>query len=161
MAVANAVHVVLGLVVLAALVVAARRDRASLLRLAAWPFSVDGWRCLLLATAAIPLALWRLLRAVARGRVGRHHLVGLSVAVVLCLAAVNIWYVPFRNGVQVLAGLDPNFTRDAWGGPTYPGAALAHWFDGALIFYAAAGVVRLLSPKSPARESVETRDSLQ
>lgn len=120
MAVANAVQVVLGVVVLVALVAAARSHRASLLRFAAWPFSVDGWRCLLLATAAIPLALWRLLGAVAQGRVGKQHFVTLPVAFVLCLAAVNIWYIPFRDGVQVLAGLDRNFTRDAWGGAVVP-----------------------------------------
>jgi hypothetical protein len=154
-AVANAVHVLLGVVVLVALVVAARSHRATLLGFAAWPFRLDGWRSLLLATAAIPLALWRLLGAVARGRVGKQHFVGLPVAFVLCLAAVNIWYTPFRDGVQVLAGLDRNFTRDAWGGPSYLGAALAHWLDGALIFYAAFAVVRLLTAGAQRREGVE------
>ena len=42
----------------------------------------------------------------------------------------------------MLAGLDPDVTRNAWGGPTYLGAAAAHWLDAALLFLAAAALVR-------------------
>lgn len=51
------------------------------------------------------------------------------------LAAVVAICVPFRSGQQVFAALDPDFTRDAWGGPSYVGASLAHWLDGILLFY--------------------------
>ena len=39
-------------------------------------------------------------------------------------------YTPLRMGAQIAGGLDPNATVNAWGGPTYPGALLAHWLDG-------------------------------
>jgi hypothetical protein len=55
-----------------------------------------------------------------------------AVPLVLVLA-----YVPARMGVQVTGGLDPNATVNAWGGPTYLGAMLAHWLDAVLGFYAA------------------------
>jgi hypothetical protein len=38
-------------------------------------------------------------------------------------------FAAFRAGVQVLAGLDPNFTVNAWGGPTYLGAMACHYLD--------------------------------
>jgi hypothetical protein len=47
-------------------------------------------------------------------------------------------YAPFRLGAQVIGGLDPNATVNAWGGPSYLGALLAHWLDGIVGFYAAA-----------------------
>ncbi|WP_433654312.1 hypothetical protein ACQPW1_26785 [Nocardia sp. CA-128927] len=53
-------------------------------------------------------------------------------------------YSPFRIGVQVLGGLDPNFTVNAWGGPSYLGAMAFHYFDGALLITAAAGMLHLL-----------------
>ncbi len=159
--VANAVHVGLALLVAIALVVAARSDPDRLRRFLAWPFTIDGWRSLLSATVAVPLAIWQLVAVVAHGAKhqdehgakhqdehGAKHQderVRLPVAVVLLVAVVAVWYTPFRAGVQALAGLDPNFTSDAWGGPSYVGAALAHWLDGLLIFYAAATVVRVLT----------------
>ncbi|SHN44017.1 hypothetical protein SAMN05443668_11018 [Cryptosporangium aurantiacum] len=42
-------------------------------------------------------------------------------------------YLCWRIGVQVFAGLDPNFTANAWGGPSYAGAMLCHYLDGALL----------------------------
>lgn len=53
-------------------------------------------------------------------------------------------YLPFRIGVQVLAGLDPNFTVDAWGGPSYLGAMACHYLDAVLLMAAAAGLLNLL-----------------
>ncbi len=47
-------------------------------------------------------------------------------------------YVPSRMGAQVAGGLDPNGTVNAWGGPTYLGALLAHWLDCLVGFYVAA-----------------------
>jgi len=146
-AVANAIHLLLAVVVAALVVVWARRDAAGLRRFLAWPFTPEGWRSLSFAALAVPLALWRLgTFARRRGTRGRDA-VGLPVAVVSLVAAITMCYVPFRSGVQVLAGLDPNFTRDAWGGPSYLGAALAHWLDAALLFFFAAAGVRVLGPR--------------
>jgi len=143
--VANTAHVLLALLVAAVLVVEGRSHPGRVRRFLAWPFTVEGWRALVLATIAIPLAFGRLLSGLAPGRARRDGGVGLPAAIVLLAAVAAVCYVPFRSGVQVLAGLDPNFTGDAWGGPSYLGAALAHWLDGLLIFYLAAAVVRVLS----------------
>lgn len=60
-------------------------------------------------------------------------------------------YTPFRMGMQITSGLDPNATINAWGGPTYPGALLAHYLDGTVGFYAAAFLLsRLLLPAATA-----------
>jgi hypothetical protein len=67
--------------------------------------------------------------------------VAATVPLVLLLA-----YAPFRLGAQVIGGLDPNATVNAWGGPSYLGALLAHGLDGIVGFYAAAFLLsRLLS----------------
>ncbi|MFB8275378.1 hypothetical protein [Nocardia colli] len=56
-------------------------------------------------------------------------------------------YSPFRIGMQVLGGLDPNFTANAWGGPTYLGAMACHYLDAALLMAAAVFLLdRLLLP---------------
>jgi hypothetical protein len=69
-------------------------------------------------------------------------------AVPLVLAAL---YTPFRMGLQISSGLDPNQTINAWGGPTYLGALLAHYLDGMIGFYAAALLLsRLLLPVAAA-----------
>ncbi len=47
-------------------------------------------------------------------------------------------YSALRMGEQVIGGLDPNATVNAWGGPTYIGALLAHWMDSLLGFSIAA-----------------------
>lgn len=65
----------------------------------------------------------------------------------MTVASGLIWFSPIRAGVQVFAAFDPDFTRDAWGGPSYLGASLAHWMDGILIFYAASSVTRWLSAR--------------
>jgi len=53
-------------------------------------------------------------------------------AVALSPLAV-IAYCCWRVGEQVTGGLDPNFTVNAWGGPTYLGAMACHYLDCALI----------------------------
>ncbi len=60
-------------------------------------------------------------------------------------------YTPLRMGQQITGGLDPNATVNAWGGPTYLGALLAHWLDGIVGFYAAAFLLSrlLLLPQPP------------
>jgi len=47
-------------------------------------------------------------------------------------------YAPVRMGAQISSGLDLNATVNAWGGPTYFGALLAHWLDAIVSFYVAA-----------------------
>ena len=54
----------------------------------------------------------------------------LAVALLLFLELFMAW----RIGKQVFAGLDPNFVRNAWGGPTYLGAMACHYLDGALLY---------------------------
>ena len=60
----------------------------------------------------------------------------------LALPAAAVFLFCFwRAGVQVTGGLDPNFTVNAWGGPTYLGALVCHYLD---LFLLACGAVRLL-----------------
>jgi len=47
----------------------------------------------------------------------------------LAMLGYSFW----RAGEQVTAGLDPNFTVNAWGGPTYLGAMACHYLDAALM----------------------------
>lgn len=54
-----------------------------------------------------------------------------SVAALPLLTVIA--YIFWRVGEQVTGGLDPNFTVNAWGGPTYLGAMACHYLDGALI----------------------------
>jgi len=53
----------------------------------------------------------------------------------------------WRAGVQVTAGLDPNFTVNAWGGPSYAGAMACHYLD---LFLLAAGAAWLMDRILPA-----------
>ena len=62
----------------------------------------------------------------------------------LALIGYNCW----RAGDQVTAGLDPNFTVNAWGGPTYLGAMACHYLDCLLIMAACAWLLdRILLTK--------------
>ena len=72
-----------------------------------------------------------------------------NVARVIALVplVLALLYEPLRMGAQVTGGLDPNATVNAWGGPTYAGALLAHWLDCLAGFYVAAFLLsRLLLP---------------
>ncbi|HEY7323847.1 MAG TPA: hypothetical protein VH520_03385 [Streptosporangiaceae bacterium] len=69
----------------------------------------------------------------------------------LALIAYSCW----RIGEQVTAGLDPNFTVNAWGGPTYLGAMACHYLDAALIIAVSAWLLdKILVPAVPDRPSV-------
>lgn len=58
-----------------------------------------------------------------------------------------IAYCLWRAGEQITGGLDPNFTANAWGGPTYLGAMACHYLDAALIFAVSAWLLaRVLVP---------------
>jgi hypothetical protein len=47
-------------------------------------------------------------------------------AIAAAFLCVVLLYNFVRAGQQVFGGLDPNFTVNAWGGPSYLGAMLAH-----------------------------------
>jgi len=65
------------------------------------------------------------------------------------LLILVLLYCPYRMGAQVIGGLDPNSTVNAWGGPSYAGALLAHWLDCVIGFCVAAFLLgRLLAPAS-------------
>ena len=62
-------------------------------------------------------------------------------------------YCAWRIGEQITAGLDPNWTVNAWGGPSYFGAMACHYLDMGLLMAAAAwllGKILLPDPASTA-----------
>jgi hypothetical protein len=75
-----------------------------------------------------------------------------SVAVLPPLALIGYGF--WRTGEQVTGGLDPNFTANAWGGPTYLGAMACHYLDGGLIIAACAWLLNwILLPATAGRPS--------
>jgi hypothetical protein len=68
-----------------------------------------------------------------------------------------------RAGEQVLGGLDPNFTVNAWGGPSYLGAMACHYLDLLVLMAVAAWLLDrillpdpiLLADRVPARPGVD------
>ena len=63
-----------------------------------------------------------------------------------------IGYCCWRVGEQVTAGLNPNFTANAWGGPTYLGAMACHYLDVALVVAACGWLLdKILAPPRPRR----------
>ncbi len=67
--------------------------------------------------------------------------VPVTILLVLCL------YLVWRMGQQVLGGLDPAFTANAWGGPGYVGAFYCHYLDCALQIAVGLWVVDRLLPR--------------
>jgi hypothetical protein len=67
----------------------------------------------------------------------------------LPLAALQL-YCLWRAGEQVTAGLDPNFTVNAWGGPTYIGAMACHYLDIGLMMAATAWLLDKILLPDPA-----------
>jgi hypothetical protein len=61
-------------------------------------------------------------------------------------AAALFLFCFWRAGVQVTGGLDPNFTVNAWGGPSYAGALACHYLDLALLGGAAAWLLDRILP---------------
>jgi hypothetical protein len=91
-----------------------------------------------------------------RSPVREHHSAGTSawgvhIGLFLLAAALVllIAYGWFRVGMQVLGGLGPNFTANAWGGPSYLGAMACHYLDCGLIMAVAAGALDLVLVSSP------------
>lgn len=53
-------------------------------------------------------------------------------------------YSCWRIGDQVTGGLDPNFTVNAWGGPSYLGAMACHYLDAAVGIAVCAWLLHLI-----------------
>jgi hypothetical protein len=86
---------------------------------------------------------------------GGLSLPNLARAVAAVPLVLVLLFTPFRMGMQITGGLDPNATVNAWGGPTYLGALLAHYLDGIVGFYAAAFLLsRLLLPAAATGQPV-------
>lgn len=130
-ATANWIHAGIAAVLITLLVVAYVRDRRRLAAFLVRPLTAAGWVAMKKGLTDLPLLI------VGRRRLGTalRALAGFVLAVLIALMVL-------RAGEQVFAALDPDFTRDAWGGPSYLGASLAHWMDGAILFYAFFAVLR-------------------
>ena len=73
-----------------------------------------------------------------------------------------IGYSFWRVGEQITGGLDPNFTVNAWGGPTYLGAMACHYLDAALIIAVSAWLLdMILVPAAAAEGSATPRPARQ
>jgi hypothetical protein len=71
--------------------------------------------------------------------------------------AVLFTYGFWRAGAQVIGGLDPNFTMNAWGGPTYLGAMACHYLDGLALMGVAAWLIdKILLPEAAAAVPVSS-----
>jgi hypothetical protein len=66
----------------------------------------------------------------------------------LALIGYSLW----RVGEQVIGGLDPNFTANAWGGPSYLGAMACHYLDAALMIGVGAWLLDKILPSAVAAE---------
>ncbi len=66
------------------------------------------------------------------------------------LPAALFLYGFYRAGMQVTGGLDPNFTVNAWGGPSYPGAMACHYLDLFALMAAAAWLLDKILLPDPA-----------
>jgi hypothetical protein len=62
-------------------------------------------------------------------------------------AAALFLFCFWRAGVQVTAGLDPNFTVNAWGGPSYAGAMACHYLDLFLLAASAGWLMDRILPR--------------
>lgn len=98
-------------------------------------------------SASAASRLWRTVRLA-----GKMPLSNLARAIAAVPLVLVLLFMPFRMGQQIIGGLDPNATVNAWGGPTYLGALLAHYLDGIVIIYAIAFLLsRLLLPAADDR----------
>jgi hypothetical protein len=138
------VHALIAVAATAAVVsIQARRSRQPACRRGPSP-----WAAPFSATAAS-----RLRRTIRLA--GGLSLPNLARAVAAVPLVLVLLYTPFRLGMQITGGLDPNATVNAWGGPTYLGALLAHYLDGIVGFYAAAFLLsRLLLPAAATTQPV-------
>lgn len=84
---------------------------------------------------------------------------GLGRAVLAVPLAGLFLYGFYRAGEQVTAGLDPNFTVNAWGGPTYLGAMACHFLDLLVVMGAAAWMLHLILLPDPATAATVLRQT--
>ncbi|MFC9432400.1 hypothetical protein [Nocardia sp. NPDC057030] len=91
-----------------------------------------------------PLSVSAVQRLTVTVRSALRHPTALLRIVGSLLPIAILLYSPFRMGMQILGGLDPNFTANAWGGPGYLGAMACHYLDGVLLMAAAAYLLNLL-----------------
>jgi hypothetical protein len=95
----------------------------------------------------------RLARTIRTGRDGPAA----SGRAVLALALAGLFlYGLYRAGEQVTAGLDPNYTVNAWGGPTYLGAMACHYLDLLVLMGAAAWMLHLILLPDPANAATDS-----
>jgi hypothetical protein len=95
-------------------------------------------------------ALARLRRTIRAAR--KPSMPNLARVIATLPLVLVLLYMPFRMGAQITGGLDPNATINAWGGPTYLGALLAHWLDCIMAFYVAAFLLNRLLLPAPAED---------
>jgi len=84
---------------------------------------------------AAPFSQSALQRLKATFAPGRFTLLYIPRVVVSFLMLVVMLFTPFRSGSLITAGLDPSEPANAWGGPSYLGAAAAHWMDLVIFLY--------------------------
>jgi hypothetical protein len=126
------IHIVLGIAA-----------AVTVISIQAWRWRRPGLRCH--SPWAAPFSANALARLGRTIRFERGLSPGTLAGVMVTLPLVLVLaYAPFRLGAQVIGGLDPNATVNAWGGPSYLGALLAHWLDGIVGFYAAALLLSIL-----------------
>jgi hypothetical protein len=76
---------------------------------------------------------------------GRQPAQPVRLVLALPVAALFLFCL-WRAGVQVTGGLDPNFTANAWSGPSYAGAMICHYLDLFLIAGASAWLMDRILP---------------
>jgi hypothetical protein len=137
------------------------------------PFTGYGWRQTRYALMAAPfgcaaflltiagqvrvaqrLERWRLRRVLGRPtgrgpdgrpvRVAAYLLASLPIGIALSAAAAIAVFSIFRAGLQITS-LAPEGNINAWGGPTYLGALLAHWLDSFILFYTCMAILGALT----------------
>jgi hypothetical protein len=105
------------------------------------------------STLIAPLGRSGLARLMLTARTGR-------VVRLLCSAPLLalLVYSGWRTGEQITAGLDPNFTANAWGGPSYLGAMFCHYLDGGLLIAAAALLLNVILVRTQLGKPDDTAD---
>jgi hypothetical protein len=112
-----------------------------------------GWK-VIFAPLGRPIAAR--IAATFRGGAGPGNLLRcLAVAVLVFLEVYMAW----RIGHQVFAGLDPNFARNAWGGPSYLGAMFCHYLDGALLYSICHVLLRWITVPAPQVRGIRPRQT--
>jgi hypothetical protein len=96
--------------------------------------------------------LWLLapLGKTAARRVARTVSRGPGRALLALPPALLFVYGFWRMGEQVIGGLDPNMTVNAWGGPSYLGAMACHYLDGLALMGLAAWLIDKILLPDPA-----------